>query len=266
MAIRKNDEFEAIYPTLNLYGLTFLHIVDLIEQKVRQKYGSTVTQGSLNNCRGTWYELAFMMEAHRSILRSTEDLYLVKMGNENSIRFWEIYDRESRNKYEELLARLKQQEQSMFIRCSTPDFVVIGRDVIKKSSIAEVLSSQAPSLQAINELYKAIKNNCQPDRVKGFISLKTSNRPDRRYQILVEANVTKFASKYIHPPDRQLRYDIIGKSTASDAEVFKAPLMSTLPLEIGSNIDRVELAIDSELNITSGSELDSYWARYTIQT
>jgi hypothetical protein len=66
MAIRKNDEFEAIYPTLNLNGLTFVDIVDRIEQKVRQKYGSTVTQGSLNNCPGTWNELAFVMEAHRS--------------------------------------------------------------------------------------------------------------------------------------------------------------------------------------------------------
>jgi hypothetical protein len=79
MAIKKNDEFEAIYPTLDLDGLTFLNIVDRIEQKVLQKYGSTVTQGSLNNCRGTWNELAFMMEAHRSILRSTADLYIVKM-------------------------------------------------------------------------------------------------------------------------------------------------------------------------------------------
>jgi hypothetical protein len=266
MAIRKNNEFEAIYPTLNLYGLTFLDIVNLIEQEVRQKYGSTVTQGSLNNCRGTWYELAFMMEAHRSILRSTEDLYLVKMGNENSIKFWEIYDRSSRQDYEQLLTQLEQREQSIFIRCSTPDFVVVNREVILNSPNNAILQSQSPSLRSINELYKVIKNQCQPNWVKGFISLKTSNRPDRRYQILVEANVTKFASKYIHTPDRPLRYDIIGESTASDSQVFQAPLMSTLPLEIDSNIDRVELAIDSELNITSGSELDSYWARYTIQT
>jgi hypothetical protein len=32
--------------------LTFLDIVDLIEREVRQKYGSKVTQGSLNNCQG----------------------------------------------------------------------------------------------------------------------------------------------------------------------------------------------------------------------
>jgi hypothetical protein len=75
MAIRKNDEFEAIYPTLNLNGLTFIDIVDQIEREVVKKATEPISQGSLNNCRGTWNELAFLMEAHRSILQSTENLY-----------------------------------------------------------------------------------------------------------------------------------------------------------------------------------------------
>ncbi len=96
MTIKKNDEFELIYPSLDLDGLTFLQIVDRIEQAVIKKATQPITQGSLNNCRGTWHELAFVMEAHRSILQSTENLYLVKMGSETSIKFWEIYQKESR--------------------------------------------------------------------------------------------------------------------------------------------------------------------------
>ena len=53
-------------------------------------------------------------------------------------------------------------------------------------------------------------------------------------------NVTKFASKYIHPPDCPLRFDVIGESNSSDLEVFKAPLMSTLPLTLDGDIDLVE--------------------------
>lgn len=262
MAIKKNDEFELIYPCLNLDGLTFLQIVDRIEQEVVKKSTQPITQGSLNNCRGTWHELAFVMEAHRSILRSTKDLYIVKMGNESSIKFWEIYKQQSRQKYQSLVDRLNQKDDQIVIRCSTPDFVVVSRDVISNSNSSQILESQSPSLKEINELYKVIKNNCTPDRVKGFISLKTSNRPDRRYQILVEANVTKFASKYIHPPDYPLRFDVIGESNSSDIEVFKAPLMSTLPLTLDGDIDLVERAIDDETNITASSQLDSYWERY----
>jgi hypothetical protein len=262
MAIKKNDEFEAIYPTLDIEELTFLNIVDCIEQKVRQKYGSVVTQGSLNNCRGTWNELAFMMEAHRSILRATKDLYIVKMGSENSIKLWEIYDLPSRERYEQLLAQLRHREHPIFIRCSTPDFVVLDRNIIANSSKSEILESQAPAVSLVNELYKQIKNNCSPDRVKGFISLKASNRPDRRYQIVWEANVTKLVGTYIHQPSQKLRYDVISEeSNSSDKEVFCNPLMLTIPLTT-TNISAVERAIDSEVNITSGSQLDKYWERY----
>jgi Cfr10I/Bse634I restriction endonuclease len=262
MTIKKNDEFELIYPSLNLNGLTFLQIVDRIEQAVVKKATQSITQGSLNNCRGTWHELAFVMEAHRSILQSTENLYIVKMGSETSIKFWEIYQKESRQKYDLLIDIFKKKEEPIFIRCSTPDFVVISRDIIRDSSSSNILQNPSPRLNEINDLYKVIKNKCLPHQVKGFISLKTSNRPDRRYQILVEANVTKFASKYIHPPDRPLRFDVIGESNSSDIEVFKAPLMSTLPLTLDGDIDLVERSIDDETNITSSLQLDSYWERY----
>jgi hypothetical protein len=261
MAIKRDDEFEAIYPTLDLDGLTFIDIVNEIQKIVIQKSTEIPTSGSLNNCRGAWNEMAFVMEAHRSILQSTENLYLVKMGSETSIKFWEIYQKQSRQKYDLLIDTFKQIEEPIFIRCSTPDFVVISRDIIRDSSSSNILQNPSPSLKEINELYKVVKNKCLPHQVKGFISLKTSNRPDRRYQILLEANVTKFASRYIHDRAHRLRYDIIGESNSSDREVFSAPLMSTLP-QSGNNITSVERAIDSEVTVKSGQELDGYWKRY----
>ncbi len=53
MAIKKYDTFELIYPSLKLDGLTFLEIVDGIEREVVEKSLQPITQGSLNNCRGT---------------------------------------------------------------------------------------------------------------------------------------------------------------------------------------------------------------------
>ena len=183
------------------------------------------------------------------------------MGSETSIKFWEIYQKESRQKYDLLIDVFKKRAEPIFIRCSTPDFVVISRDIIRDSSSSNILQNPSPPLKEINELYKVIKNKCLPHQVKGFISLKTSNRPDRRYQILLEANVTKFASGHIHDRSPRLRYDIIGESNSSDREVFSAPLMSMLPRS-GNNITSVERAIDSEVNIKSGQELDEYWKRY----
>jgi Cfr10I/Bse634I restriction endonuclease len=264
-SINKYEEFDKIYHTLNLESNEFdlVEIVDRIENEVIKKYSKPLTQGSRNNCRGTWHELAFIMEAHRSILQSTENLYLVKMGSETSIKFWEIYQKESRQKYDLLLNMFKKREEQIFIRCSTPDFVVISRDIIQDSSSYNILQNPSPPLKEINELYKVIKNKCLPHQVKGFISLKTSNRPDRRYQILLEANVTKFASRYIHEREHRLRYDVFGESNPSDRQVFCAPLMFTLPQD-GSNINSnsIERAINTEVTIKSRQELDEHWKRY----
>jgi Cfr10I/Bse634I restriction endonuclease len=262
-SINKYEEFDKIYHTLNLESNEFdlVEIVNRIENEVIKKYSKPLTQGSRNNCRGAWHELAFIMEAHRSILQSTENLYLVKMGSETSIKFWEIYQKESRQKYDLFVDTLNKKEEEIFIRCATPDFVVISRDIIKDSSSYKILQNLSPSLKEINELYKVIKNRCLPHQVQGFISLKTSNRPDRRYTILVEANVTKFASRYIHDREHRLRYDIIGESNSSDQEVFCAPLMYTLPQD-ESDINSVERAIDSDITIKSRQELDGYWKRY----
>ncbi|WP_375494156.1 Cfr10I/Bse634I family restriction endonuclease, partial [uncultured Nostoc sp.] len=111
-------------------------------------------------------------------------------------------------------------------------------------------------------------NECEPSDVISFISLKTSNRPDRRYQILYEANITKYASKYIHNAKHRLRFDVIGKSNESDTQVFQAPLLSTLPK---FNIENLEeeleslepCAIDSDTRISTKLDLDKYWQRFS---
>jgi hypothetical protein len=55
--------------------------------------------------------------------------------------------------------------------------------------------------------------------------------------------------------------DISEERNSSDKEVFCNPLMPTIPLTT-KNISTVERSIDSEVNITSGSQLDKYWERY----
>ena len=121
-------EFEETYSTLNLNRLSFSDIVEEIQKKAVEKYIQKFSEkpstGSVNNCRGKWNELVFIMAAHQSIQQSTENLYVVKMGSETSINFWEIYTKESRQRYENLIRIFKERQEPIFIRCSTPDFVV----------------------------------------------------------------------------------------------------------------------------------------------
>jgi hypothetical protein len=193
--------FVDIYPTLPSYtpiNVVFKEIKRRVIYESENKYhGEKPSLGSLNNCSGRWNELAFLIPAHLSILEKKATIYIVKLGNEKSIKFWEIYTQESRGAFSQLLNDLSLK--NIYIRCSTPDFVVINKEVIS-NQLPQINSTEISSQKIVLllKLFEYIKHKCQPSDVKSFISIKTSNRPDRRYQILYEAMITKYASRYIH--------------------------------------------------------------------
>jgi Cfr10I/Bse634I restriction endonuclease len=149
------------------------------------------------------------------------------------------------------------------MRCSTPDFVLIKRNIL--DSIPKY--SDINFFNQLKDLYKQIINKCEPSDIISFISLKTSNRPDRRYQILYEANITKYASKYIHNSSCPLRFDAIGESNSSDSEVFSAPLLCDLKqINVESfkfkSESAIHSAIDSDVNIYTLDDMNNYWKRF----
>lgn len=252
--IRADEAFSSIYPSIS----KDIHINQVSEEikKIVIKtsteiYGSQPSSGSLNNCKGRWNEFSFLYSSHISILNQRQDLYLVKMGGESSIKFWELYTPSSRKNFEIFLGNLSQK--GVALRCSTPDFTLINRDLIRSLNFFDANLS----FDYLNTLYKSLINQCEPNDIIAFISIKTSNRPDRRYQILYEANITKLASKFIHSPDHPLQFHVIGTSTKSDADVFTAPLLASVFTQVIEHP-----VIDSDVQISTIQELDQYWSNF----
>ncbi len=95
--------------------------------------------------------------------------------------------------------------------------------------------------------------------------MKNSNRPDRRYQILYEAAVTKYASEYIHPLTSPLRFNVIGNSTIEDKKVFTAINLYSIPRNFPCSdleLENLNRLIDSDESIFDRNDLDRYWNRY----
>jgi Cfr10I/Bse634I restriction endonuclease len=263
--IRVNADiaFLELYPRVdnNQINQVSDKISDLIKDLSLKQFKKLPSSGSLNNCKGRWNEFSFFYSAHLSILENTNDLYLVKLGNESSLKFWEIYSELSRKSFEDFLREIGKKK--IFVRCSTPDFVLIKRNIL--NSIPDY--SDINFFSYLKDLYKQIINKCEPSDIISFISLKTSNRPDRRYQILYEANITKYASKYIHDSSCPLRFDAIGESNSSDSEVFSAPLLCDLKKIDVENFKLesksvIHSAIDSDVNIYTLDDMNNYWKRF----
>ena len=258
--------FVDIYPTLPSY--TPINVVSkeikkrVIYESENKYHGEKPSLGSMNNCSGRWNELAFLIPAHLSILEKKDTIYIVKLGNEKSIKFWEVYTQESRSAFSQLLNNLSLK--NIYIRCSTPDFVVINKEVIS-NQLPQINSTEISSqkIALLLKLFEYLKNKCQPSDVKSFISIKTSNRPDRRYQILYEAMITKYASRYIHQVAYPLRFDVIGESNKEDTDVLSAPDLLSLPHAFSNtDITNVKQLIDSDERIANKEDLDAYWERY----
>uniref|UniRef100_UPI0035CBB269 Cfr10I/Bse634I family restriction endonuclease n=1 Tax=uncultured Nostoc sp. TaxID=340711 RepID=UPI0035CBB269 len=103
ISIKADIAFVKLYPLLpkeTLINEIPEKICNLVVAKSKEEYhGLEPSTGSLNNCRGRWNEFSFLLSAHTSILENTKDIYLVRMPNESSLKFWEIYTRESRKIY-----------------------------------------------------------------------------------------------------------------------------------------------------------------------
>ncbi|HEY9628528.1 MAG TPA: Cfr10I/Bse634I family restriction endonuclease [Coleofasciculaceae cyanobacterium] len=254
--VKAHEAFLEIYPLI-----PHETPLDKIAEKIRQKvilealnsYNKIPSSGSLNNCKGQWNEFSYLYSAHSSILNQRKDLYIIKMGNENSIKFWQLYKPNSRIRFTDFLETLKQR--NIVLRCSTPDFVLVRRSIIAESiPDSQELFGKA-LFDELKNIYKKLIDKCEPEDVISFISVKTSNRPDRRYQILYEANITKLASKYIHDDSHRLQFHAIGTSNESDSEVFSAPLLSSLPSIEGP-------IIDSDSKILTIDDLDAFWSKF----
>jgi len=256
--VKAHEAFLSLYPLIsNNTQLDQIseEIRQLVIQEAISSYSKQPSGGSLNNCKGQWNEFSYLYSAHSSILSQRKDIYIVKMGNENSIKFWQLYKPIVRIRFIEFLETLKQK--NLILRCSTPDFVIIRRDIINDLIPRSQKFLGKSLFDDLKNLYKNLIDQCESEDVISFISVKTSNRPDRRYQILYEANITKLASKYIHNESHPLQFHAIGTSNSSDSEVFRAPLLSSLP-----NVE--EPILDSDSQILTIDDLDIFWNRFQL--
>ena len=74
---------------------------------------------------------------------------------------------------------------------SNPDFICVTNLADYIGLPAKPVTVSEESLMALNTAYQKLLGQCSADSVPFVLTVKTSVRPDRRYQIVHEANVVK---------------------------------------------------------------------------
>lgn len=256
------DLSEKIIEKLN-DNLSVTEIIEWIREKTqyhfREKYGYNPQVGSLNNSAGRWNELiatTMLSEITLKVNQKIENTFYIvtfqlpksrlknKTNHQLSSQILNLFEPSDfdRGKLLEKISGFKDQ-----IFMPSPDYIiaVIRQEFI--SSIQPLLQHQAEDPDNL-EIYQFLERKLKPDNIKAIISLKTSNRSDRRYQPLFEAAMLKAISYALN---QNWKYYMVSSELSSADETIFETAIAPHGLVLGKNFKLV----DGTYNFTQKKDL-----------
>lgn len=235
--------------------LSFKKFLTDAENLVRAE-NPNVTQGALNNVRGSWYEwlIALGFIEYR-VINPNSNLLLqlpnIKRYNCAKLYEPEIYD---------LIQDLKQKvldSAAVSLITSNPDFVILDNDL--NIALPNIVTGNvvAENLDELCQTYLLAEHLCKLDHVLGYAAVKSSLRPDRRLQVPHEGSLMK--AIYKHVQTRQWLIDapgvkyyaIAGKINKTDTAALKTVATHSV-IDVGS---KPQPAVDQLFCVESGATL-----------
>jgi hypothetical protein len=207
-------------------------ITKWIEEKTKEAFsgisGKNPEVGALNNAKGRWNEFIatsllseILLEINKdndacSAVFSLPNSQSQKEGAEEAYSKFISLFKSSEFAPKQPLAKLAPFKDYIFM--PSPDYIIV---VLGKSDVATsihpLLKKQVKNPESL-ALYKFFKGKLQLEQVKAAASLKTSNRPDRRYQPLFEAAMIKAMGYVLH--QNWQYYMVASELTSADRTIF----------------------------------------------
>ncbi len=207
--------FRAEYASWVISDFTQL-MVDQCRLYSSQLFGKEPTTGSLNNCKGRWYEMLFLDQALRA-LSGTEfasyDVFHLPPAYAGS-EVWSMFQ-----------PSISRKMKSFNLHLSNPDFIVTRLS----SAVADLkFQSVEPREDRLVARYedRSFFGQLRPDDLITYIAVKTHTRPDRRYQHLYEVNALKAVSCALSLPVKYIAVSTERKD--ADDEIFRSPSIASI--------------------------------------
>lgn len=178
---------------------SFTHLFKKMDTEVRASFPE-VSTGALSNVHGDWYENLIAVVAWNMMVDGKCEYLLLPIPKASSFDLWSLYESKLYEYVKDLRSKVFDSTGTMLIT-SNPDFVILKKSAIPNLK-AESISALTPkNLSMVNELYVQAGGMCGFDDLIGFLSVKTSMRPDRRLQVCHEGAMMK--SVYSHIRTRE---------------------------------------------------------------
>ncbi|HUF03129.1 MAG TPA: Cfr10I/Bse634I family restriction endonuclease [Aridibacter sp.] len=181
---------------------TFEHFTTILEDldnAVRSEFPS-VKQGALNKCHGDWYEWLVGITAWNYSIRKNSSLLLLHLPNKSSFDLAELYETDLLSHIRDLRTKVEKATGVKLIT-SNPDFVIIDSEGLELPDVNQITQLSSTGIISLTSRYKDLIGKCTFQSVLGYLSVKTSMRPDRRLQLPHEGSLMK--AVYAHLQTRE---------------------------------------------------------------
>jgi len=169
----------------------------------------SVTKDALNNVHGDWYEWLLAISAWNYAVRNPDSGLAILTPNVSQFDVSRLYN----DKLYDLIQDLKSKvfaSSAVQLISSNPDFVLIDRHVVDVciGDLEPITEITPDIIYFIDNIYRKFPGTCNFNNIFGYISVKTSFRPDRRLQIPHEGSLMK--AIYTHLQTREWIINPIG--------------------------------------------------------
>lgn len=181
-------------------GVPLLDSIKSIETQITSAQKG-IAQGAFNNVRGSWFEWLLSIAAWNAHIEDETPYIALPLVKASEFDCSRLYIPALHDMVEHL--RTEVRKSGVELISSNPDMVILNRP-----EIAATLDLPRPIetidlkvIRSIRHAYKAFIGQCELDHIAGYVSTKTSLRPDRRLQMAHEGSLMK--ALYVHLQTRQ---------------------------------------------------------------
>jgi len=202
---------------------------DLLEHFNKRilKEDNCITREALSNSHGDWYEWLLSISSWNISKENNSYLALLLP----TIATYDVSKLYETNLYELILDLRDKVEKAASVQLitSNPDYVIIDPTNLKiPNELLKPIKEITPeTISMIQSAYQYFSGKCKFENIIGYISVKTSLRPDRRLQLAHEGSLMKAlythlqTRNWIISPRGLKYYAIVTKANDSDINALK---------------------------------------------
>jgi hypothetical protein len=232
---------------------SYSDIIERTDQEVL-KVDDLITKNALNKCHGDWYEWLIAITAWNYRLKEGDGFLLLNLPNVSSFDVSSLYENNLFDHINDFKKKVLDSTGASLIT-SNPDFVIIDATNITLPSVfnTPITNIDEKTIKMIGSACKELIGKCRFSDIKGYLSVKTSLRPDRRLQLAHEGSLMKAlyahlqTREWIINPDGIMYYAATIEAAPADHNA-----LSTIATHTIANVQsKPEAAVDQLFEIDS---------------